>query len=692
MADPVASEAEESPKPKYEDLPTLLKDVIFVLVNEVDEKVFPTAQPHPLGSLKERVESGSHYTSLAQFHDDFDITIRTLLRQYPRSYPSHAEADRIWQFGTRLLNNLYERVEKKDGVEPHKSLKRPRKQRVALAQQSSDYNDYFTSADFAFDDVALDTAPLRKILLAPIPSRTIKSQTLSTLLLAKDYKVRRRPYEKVKAVQLPEFFEYGAFTSFAPISDSSRSRLSLAETMTIARGRRTLVIEESSPPPEMSDVPIYRGEAPSPPPTPMNVDVDESLFEDAGIDVKSVLEGAKKCKEEEAWSGILVENVDLFRRLKGLQDGRIKKGITEIGKEEMRVARDLLRNLTRLTSMSTPSNLITPEAIQSAIKSLRLYDPSYQGALPSGKATTFASNRISAPAPPIASTGVPTAGYGADIYGADTGRADRGEKRRRGDDYSYSSGRAAPSGGGVGSYYPYGNPSGGDMYASASAPAASFRDLIGGGAGGGTAGRGVGVGTSAAAQALAAQQQAYEAAFGAAVGAYMMGNAGAGGMGSPAPGSVVGAGASGGGVGTGGGTAATQAHAQAFWNSMTAAAQAMGVGVGGAGAGSGGSGGGSIASGLSSLTNPYAAWYFGGGGAGTPGGGGVGAVTGNGYGTGMRSGAGVSGGVGTTGSAGGVNTTPAATGGGSGAYASGTNNMQAQMYDWKIETGISKRR
>ncbi|KAF9906424.1 hypothetical protein EC991_000671 [Linnemannia zychae] len=217
-----------------------------------------------------------------------------------------------------------------------------------------------------------------------------------------------------------EFCKYTPFTSFAPFVDSSSAELN-AEDTTIAYNailaRYANKVSKTAKETEeqrtaktqiASILDIAKQYQDQEKVADLNEN-DLSFLSEDGLDVKSLLQIAQASKaDQEDLSPVetIQRNAVLLYELYKLQEERFGSKDQTVGARETEIAATLRNSLLNMASQIPPSSLVTPEAIEDAMRKIPYKDPSFVGTLPATKPFAFPSNSTRNGLPPTA-TGYP---------------------------------------------------------------------------------------------------------------------------------------------------------------------------------------------------------------------------------------------------------------------------------------------
>ncbi|KAJ3289200.1 hypothetical protein HK104_007668 [Borealophlyctis nickersoniae] len=447
-------EEEEEP----ETFNKVLEKLLFVLAGEDEAGYFldikgdgPRQKPVDFRSMQRKIDE-EVYRSLQDFQDDFNAICVNAMASHSQTHNVYKTAESLWKFGTRLINSQYERVAKLPVPEESHFQKTTRSmakktqeekggfrhQKITFAQRAPDGYDYFTSAKLKVTDDLQGGDQVVKINVVPTPTHATPSiPNLGSLLPDNRVTVVSSAPTKPATEVVPDFLDYGTFNSFAPSSDSTRATLSQAEAVGFMKANRKVILEFLQDEGESQHVHIYRGdgsdsELPSSVPDANDVppclteeelaklqpaeslqlnEVAAAELEAEGVDVEVILALPKQhgdILERNRWEKILKENTELFKQLQDWQDKRYDTGQHLIGEEEKKIGQQLLDNLTQLVATAPASALVSREALEEAIFSLRMYEPAYTGSLPGVKSVAFNFDLSSRTAFPIVSSATPS--------------------------------------------------------------------------------------------------------------------------------------------------------------------------------------------------------------------------------------------------------------------------------------------
>jgi hypothetical protein len=206
------------------------------------------------------------------------------------------------------------------------------------------------------------------------------------------------------AKEIAEFPEYGAFHSFAPSVDLSRSNLSRIDSIAVRFPGRKVFIEKELPSPKFP-VEIYKGGLDSALPQMVSLPTDEELekliqtpaeedsqvdlsladfgfLKQMGVDVDHLLENEEDMDiDEKDDSTLFGKNVELIKKLINYQEARISKGLENVSSAELEVAIGLKANLAKIVSSYSPKDLITIDQIREAMKYVKKTEKAFRGGL-----------------------------------------------------------------------------------------------------------------------------------------------------------------------------------------------------------------------------------------------------------------------------------------------------------------------
>ncbi|KAI7903629.1 uncharacterized protein BX663DRAFT_560572 [Cokeromyces recurvatus] len=177
-----------------------------------------------------------------------------------------------------------------------------------------------------------------------------------------------------------QWLNFGAFSSFAPASDSNNANITYESTY---MGRATKRLKTN----RLGD--------------------EEALNADwlakEGLDIK-IIEAALD-KESETVDEKLEQNSHLLEKLVNYQSARFNSDVSkwnDVHEKEMKTAKLLEKNITKMLSNLPPNATTNTEVIESSIERLPLFEAAYRGTLPPHKIFSFPTTEKAEVLPPYA--------------------------------------------------------------------------------------------------------------------------------------------------------------------------------------------------------------------------------------------------------------------------------------------------
>ena len=367
-----------------------------------------------------------------------DTIFRTTLEENPEpNTPIHVFTRQLFSFSQRLIHaQVAEMISSGQTVgeftplqESTRKARSTRKsgeeipdmfvgQSYSLVQKSANGSYFFTSPLHRYVDDAHFDSQLSKLKIQPTLSTPMDDVPL---LSSSAYSLRRmNPSSKplpLKVKIMPvEFPDYGLYSTFAPLVDTSKASLSRSESVfTKLRGRQVFV-DPLPPPPTFKDgkIPIYNGSTPSNYPqliVPMTKNELQSLLPSTelkresidslstsdlnAVDLLHQLEGSfEDLQDSPELLLLLKRNFILLKRLHEFQLERYQVGNHKVCPSELQVASALQRNLLKLAAQHPPHEWIHQEHIRKAMESVKLTEKAFSGSLPPNTPFVFGCNTM----------------------------------------------------------------------------------------------------------------------------------------------------------------------------------------------------------------------------------------------------------------------------------------------------------
>ncbi|KAI8976178.1 hypothetical protein BDB01DRAFT_803579 [Pilobolus umbonatus] len=172
---------------------------------------------------------------------------------------------------------------------------------------------------------------------------------------------KRMPKHEDKVVVPVQWLDFGAFSSFAPATDSNNANVSYESTCMGRTAKRAKTTTD-----------------------------DMAWLKEQGIEIDWT-----RSSDE------LEENSELIRDLLEYQDRRFESG-KSVDEEELSIAKKLENNLSSMLSRLPPDATTHPATIEHTMERLPLHEPCYRGTLPSHKPFSFPTSDKAENIPPYA--------------------------------------------------------------------------------------------------------------------------------------------------------------------------------------------------------------------------------------------------------------------------------------------------
>ncbi|KAK3847530.1 MAG: hypothetical protein J3R72DRAFT_485794 [Linnemannia gamsii] len=362
----------------------------------------------------------AQYTNVFAFKDDFAKICQFAITTNAQAPEKQEHAQRLLQLVSSLVSDKSHYTIRSHGKkvrsrEESQAAAPERSGKVALFQRGPEGFVFSSKAGVKEEGMEPDVA---KAVIVPTASAA-NPPTLH------DINTKPRPIPRLsdqakKKTTGVEFCKYTPFTSFAPFVDSSSAELNAEDTDTaysaiLARYANKLsktAKETEEQRTAKTQIPSILDIAKQYQDQEKVVDLKESdlsFLSEEGLDVKGLLQIAQASKaDQEDLSPVeaIQRNATLLYELYKLQEERFGSKDQTVGAREMEIAATLRNSLLNMTNQIAPSSLVTPEAIEDAMRRIPYKDPSFVGTLPATKPFAFPSNSTRNGLPPTA-TGYP---------------------------------------------------------------------------------------------------------------------------------------------------------------------------------------------------------------------------------------------------------------------------------------------
>ncbi|KAF9926260.1 Bromodomain containing protein 7 [Linnemannia zychae] len=362
----------------------------------------------------------AQYTNVFAFKDDI-----AKICQY--AITANAQAPEKQEYAQKLLQLVSSLVSDKSHytIRSHGKKVRSREESQAAAPERSGKVALFQRGPEGF--VFSSRADIKEDSIEPDVAKTVIVPTASAVIppTLNEINTKPRPMPPLsdqakKKTTGVEYCKYTPFTSFAPFIDSSNAELNAEDTdiaydailtryaNKMSRASKETEEQKAAKTQLASILDIAKQYQDQDKVAELNESNLAFLSED-GLDVKNLLQIVQASKaDQETLSPVesIQKNATLLYELYKMQEERFNSKDQTIGAREMEIAATLRNSLLTMANQIAPSTLITPEAIEDAMRRIPYKDPSFVGTLPATKPFAFPSNSIRNGLPPTA-TGYP---------------------------------------------------------------------------------------------------------------------------------------------------------------------------------------------------------------------------------------------------------------------------------------------
>ncbi|CAO3567825.1 unnamed protein product [Mortierella alpina] len=347
------------------------------------------------------------YASISAFKDDVTKICQLAVTSNTRDPQKQEHGQRLLQLALDLIGDkshytIRSHGKKVQSQEETQTIAPERDhEKVALFQRSSE--GFVFSSKAVVKDEALDQE-LAKTAVVPVCSNP--NPPLLQDVSAKPKATKTTSDQTKKKTTGVEYFPYAPFTSFAPFIDSSNAEMNAEDTAKAYDALMARYTQKRKMSSTGSDEDRHskaqleslldiakQHEAQG------NRDEihenDLQFLSEEGLDVKGLLEVAQATKnahESHAPLEMIQRNAILLFELYKLQEERFGSKDQSIGAREMEIAATLRMSLLELTSKARPSQLVTAEAVENAMRKLPYKEPAFTGTLPPNKPFAFPTN------------------------------------------------------------------------------------------------------------------------------------------------------------------------------------------------------------------------------------------------------------------------------------------------------------
>ncbi|KAG0208717.1 hypothetical protein BGX28_000415 [Mortierella sp. GBA30] len=289
-------------------------------------------------------------------------------------------------------------------------------EKVALFQRSNE--GFVFSSKAVVKDESLEQE-LAKTVIVPVPSNP--NPPLLQDVSPKPRTSKSTSDQGKKKTTGVEYFPYAPFTSFAPFVDSSNAEMNAEDTAKAydallsrhAQKSKTSAAESEEHQKSKALLESILEIAQQYQAQESGKDINETdiqFLSEEGLDVKNLLEVAQAAKSDsESHTPLetIQRNAILLFELYKLQEERFASNDQTVGAREKEIAATLRNSLLELTSKVKPSQLVTPETLEDAMRKIPYKEPAFVGTLPPNKPFAFPTNATRSGLPTTA-TAYPT--------------------------------------------------------------------------------------------------------------------------------------------------------------------------------------------------------------------------------------------------------------------------------------------
>ncbi|KAF9434101.1 hypothetical protein BGZ76_008547 [Entomortierella beljakovae] len=361
----------------------------------------------------------AQYSNTTEFKDDISSI-------YKQAIVANAQNSEIQDYARKLLQLASDLISDKSHYTIRSHGKKARSREESQASAPERDRDSFAIFQRTADGIVFTskvTTQEDSLELEMAKTTLIPTASSANPPLLKDVNTRPRPASNL-AEQLKkknsgglaltrisffipvEFFPYTPFTSFAPFVDSSNAELNPEDTSTAydallsrlekkSKMSAAAIEEQRKAKTYLDSILDIAKEHQSQ--DAQDVKHDESLkfLSEEGLDVKKLLELTDNTQSSEKSLTPLESiqrNASLLYELYRLQEERFASKDQTISPREKELATALRNSLAELTSQLAPSALVTPEAIEDAMKKIPYKEAAFTGTLPANKPFAFPIN------------------------------------------------------------------------------------------------------------------------------------------------------------------------------------------------------------------------------------------------------------------------------------------------------------
>ncbi|KAG2198528.1 hypothetical protein INT47_008632 [Mucor saturninus] len=338
--------------------------------------------------IEDRVYKGK-YKDINALKSDFDELLLTIL---PFTRSSHTDMDAFKELYAFAENSL--RFESK-------RLNQPITESETLYQLSALFRP--TPDGYAFTDMTLKNSsagPLtnlpsnvQEIIIHPAPpAREEEVPSLKQVVAPPPKYFAKTLKHEDKPILPIQWLDFGAFSSFAPASDSNNANATYEHTY-MGRSAKRHKRQENQPKSTTSSM-----EKES------DTEINASWLAQQGLDI-NVIEAAMD-KAPENVNEELERNSELLEELVNYQKTRFTDGKESdwkaVNEKEIEIAKILESNMTSMLARLPPNATTNNDVIEKTMERLPMFESAYRGTLPPHKIFSFPTTEKAENLPPYA--------------------------------------------------------------------------------------------------------------------------------------------------------------------------------------------------------------------------------------------------------------------------------------------------
>ncbi|KAF9574169.1 60S ribosomal protein L30 [Mortierella alpina] len=380
------------------DKHSIMSAVALTLTN--GEKV-----EHSLQIVKSKLKE-NQYSSINAFKDDITKIVQQAITSNTRDTEKQEHAQKLLQLALDLIGDkshyaIRSHGKKVQQEETQTTAPERDYEKVALFQRSTE--GFVFSSKSLVKDEALEQE-LAKTVVVPVSSNP--NPPLLQDVSGKARTTKATVDQTKKKTTGVEYFPYAPFTSFAPFIDSSDAEMNAEDTSKaydalLARYTQKLKMsstgsaEDRSSKAQLESILDIAQQYQAREHGNEITDSDLQFLSEEGLDIKRLLEVAQTTRNDhESHTPLetIQRNAILLFELYKMQEERFASKDQTIGARELEIAATLRKSLLELASKVKPSQLVTAEAVEKAMRKLPYKEPAFTGTLPPNKPFAFPTN------------------------------------------------------------------------------------------------------------------------------------------------------------------------------------------------------------------------------------------------------------------------------------------------------------